>query len=289
MRGRRSILHILSIAAVIGLSIAGLFEAATTVIDPSTGRVLMVDVVQDQVNPTIQGIRYRERWPQGQTTSEDVQGTWDEILDQAPSISLNPAGGIVVVWSRHDGADFELNLARREAGAWSSLRTLTFNSTFDTNPQVLVSSPDVAHIAWWGNGAGGPFYLQTFNVLTGAPIGPRYEPINVRRHRPRHVSGGTYDDAGGMDEPGIPTSTGTYNASALPCTSNPEAAPEHGVVMACGMAGAYQLSSCELIVGVRKASTSEWSHTSANLSTANLQTTSVREIVQSIADYNCNQ
>lgn len=287
MNRRFNFLLRVALALLLGASV-GLFEAATTVVDPATGRVLMVEVISDPVNPAIQGIRYRERWPQGQTTAEDLADTMDEILDQSPSLSMNPAGGVVVVWSRHDGSDFEISLARREGGSWSGIRTLTSNTTFDTNPQVLVSSPDVAHIAWWGNGAGGPFYLQSFNVLTGAPVSPRYEPINVRRLRPRVVSGDTNWDAGGMDEPGIPTTSGSYTASALACSSNPAAAPEHGVVMACGMAGAYQLSSCELVVGVRNVSTGAWQQTVANLSTANLQSTSVREIVQSIADYNCN-
>ena len=279
-----------AIALLLFIGLCAPFEAATSVVDPSTGRILMVEVISDPTDPSIQGIRYRERWPQGTTSEENVTGTMDPILDEAPSITLNPVGGVVVVWSRHDGSDFELVLTRRENGSWSGLRTLTDNTGFDTRPQTLIASPDVVHIAWWGNGSGGPFYLQSYDVLTGAPVSPRYEPINMRRFRPRRVtSDGTSDDAGGMDEPGIPTINGNYAASAVPCTTNPAAAPDHGVVMACGNPGAFQLSGCELVVGVPSATSGTWQYTAANLSSTNLQSTSVREIVQSIADYNCNR
>ena len=54
------------------------------------------------------------------------------VLDQSPSIALNPYGGVVVVWSRRQGADFELAMASRPtSGSWSQHALLTYNTTSD--------------------------------------------------------------------------------------------------------------------------------------------------------------
>jgi len=278
------------VALLLALTVMGGFQADTTVVDP-TGRVIMVEVVQDPESSD-QGLVYTEQTPQGQTqTTEPINYTIDPVIDDSPALALNPSGGIVVVWSRHDGNDSELMLARRENGVWSAPRALTSNATADTQARVLVGAQDIAHIVWWGNGEGGPFYLRSFDVLTGQPVGPRQEPLNAPRTAPRPVrsgNGSSYNQAGGMDEPGIPSAAGNL-ATALPCPENPAAAPAHGVVMACGEPAAFQLSACQLTVGVRDPLTMSWRQTVANLSMAPLDTTPVVALVQSLADFSCHQ
>lgn len=266
----------------------GVFQADTTVVDPSNGRVIYVEVISDPENPGEQGILYGEQTTQGQTSSEPISFTIDPVIDDSPTIALNPAGGLVMIWSRDDGSDSELMLSRREDGYWTQPRVLTSNTTFDTEARVLVDALDVAHIVWWGNGEGGPFYFRSFNILTGLPLGARQEPLLTARNAPRPLRSGDggYDEAGGMDEPGIPSSTGN-SATALPCHENPAAAPAHGLVMACGQPAAYQLSACQLVVAVREPATLSWRQTIANLSTVPLSTTTVTEIVQSIAGSQC--
>jgi len=282
----RSVFALLLVAAMGGMSMVG-FLADSSVVD-SSGRVIMVEVVSDPENPSDQGLLYSEQNPQGQTQSEPIDFTIDPVLDTSPTVALNPGGGIVVVWSRHDGSDFELMLSRRENGYWTLPRTLTSNVTLDTEARMLVGAQDIAHVLWWGNGEGGPIYLRSFNILTGQPINTRQEPLSSPRGPSRPRSGGTgWDEAGGMDEPGIPSASGNLAATALPCLSNPDAAPAHGVVMACGQPAAYQLSACNLVVGVRDPVTLSWRQTIANLQSAPLGTTSVTSIVQSIAEFNC--
>ncbi len=265
----------------------GTFHADTTVVDPSD-RVIYVEVIDDPENPGEQGLLYSEQTTQGQTQSETIEFTIDPVIDDSPAIALNPTGGVVVVWSRHDGGDFELMLARRENGQWTQPAALTNNVTFDTEARVLVGAQDIAHVVWWGNGAGGPFYIRSFNVLTGMPTSARQEPLWSPRTTPRPLRSGVggFNEAGGMDEPGIPASTGNA-ASAIPCAENPDAAPAHGLVMACGQPAAYQLSACRLVVAVRNPANQTWRQTFANLATAPLSTTPVTSIVQSIADSQC--
>ena len=277
-----------TVVALLFVSVmVGVFQADTTVVDPSNGRVIYVEVISDPENPSEQGLLYNEQ-EQGQTSSEPINFTIDPIIDDSPTIALNPAGGLVMVWSRADGSDSELMLSRRENGYWTQPRVLTSNTTLDTEARVLVDALDVAHVVWWGNGEGGPFYFRSFNILTGLPIGLRQEPLLTSPNAPRPLRSGDggYDEAGGMDEPGIPSSTG-HSATALPCLDNPDAAPAHGLVTACGQPVAYQLSDCQLVVAVREPATESWRQTIANLSTAPLSTTTVTAIVQSIADSQC--
>jgi len=285
---RRAVLRA-PVALLLVSVMVGVFQADTTVVDPSNGRVIYVEVINDPENPSDQGLLYSEQ-TQGQTSSEPIDFTIDPIIDDSPTIALNPAGGLVMVWSRDDGSDSELMLSRRENGYWTQPRVLTSNTTLDTEARVLVDAVDVAHIVWWGDGEGGPFYFRSFDILTGVPMGLRQEPLATTRNTPRPLRTGDsgYDEAGGMDEPGIPSSTG-HNATALPCPGNPAAEPAHGLVMACGQPAAYQLSACQLVVAVREPATQSWRQTIANMSTVPLSTTTLTAVVQSIADSQCGQ
>lgn len=277
-------------AAILSLALlpwlAGpLLQAALYVIDVE-GHVFSVDIVSDSVDPLLQGVRMQDRSPAGQTTSEIIPTTLDAVLDASPAIALRQ-GGLVVAWARTEGGDSELALALRDTGAgWRPHVLLTSNTLNDEQPRILVDPQGLGQILWWGNSLGGPIYLQAFNLDTGATAGPRHRPLDP----PGSISGKktktspTYDSAGGLDDPGIPT-TGT-RASALPCGSNPAALPDHGLFFSCGRPAAYQLSDCRLIVGVQLDSGS-WTQTSADLSTVDLSTTSAREIMQSLADAYC--
>jgi len=59
-------------------------------------------------------------------------------------------------------------------------------------------------------------------------------------------------------------------------------------VMACGRPAAYQLSSCQLVVGVYDNIRGSWGQTVSDLSWRNLTGTSPRAIAQGIANARCN-
>ena len=92
---------------------------------------------------------------------------------------------------------------------------------------------------------------------------------------------------GGGDDPGLIGGL-TSRASEAPCVANPAVAAEHGALMACGRAAAYQVSSCYLVVGVYNTSTSTWAQSISNLSLQNMSATSARALAQSLADARCN-
>lgn len=273
------------VTVVIGLLVlvTGFLEAGDIVIDPATGNVLTVESVYDPYDPLTQSIRLVSRSSSGQISTETIPSSFDQYADVDPVIALDPLGGVVVAWSRFDGSDFELAMVRRYPfGGWENHVILTLNTAQDVKPRMLVDQTGRAHILWWGNGAGGPVFLQSFDVFSKQPATGRHRPLEPPPKRAsRMVS------AGGQEDPGLPTLTGA--ASALPCDRNPSAAPNHGVVMSCGRPAAYQLSGCQLVVGTEDGPDGTWFQTLTSLEYMNLTNTSVREIVQTLADARCGQ
>ena len=288
-RDRTSIWMRTTAAACALVLFSGVFQAGTIVVEED-GTVISVDVVNDPGDPAVQGIRVIEQPPGGSATTQAIPSSYDPVLDQSPAIALNPYGGVVVVWSRRQGADFELALASRPpTGDWSQHSLLTYNSTSDEAPAVLVDPEEVAQVVWWGQGIGGPVYLQGFSVASGQAVGPRHMPLGSISAPVRQSQTDEYWQSGGLEEPGIPTASVPRSASAEPCPSNPHAHPDHGVIRSCGRPAAYQLSACMLVVGIQNQSTGRWEQVLSNLTYANLTATSVREVAQNIADLRCEE
>lgn len=276
----------------LGLSLlllfSGVYQAVTTIVDESTGNILMVDVVSDPENPALQGVRLSELPPGGSVTSETIPNTYDPYADTDPALAMGPDSDVVVVWSRHDGTDFELALARRTPTlGWEPVNLLTDNLQADTQPRIAVDVDDAAHILWWGNGDGGPVYLQSFDPATGGPLGSRQKPFEPPTSGGKRLTV-TYDgNAGGLDDPGIPTKS-TYKASAYPCSENPAAVPDHGVILSCGRPAAWQVSACQMLLGVYDPATSTWGQTAVDLTNMNLASTTPSTLAQGIADSKCH-
>jgi hypothetical protein len=271
---------------------SGFFQAATTVVD-QRGHLLTIEVVSNPSNPSVQGLRLVDRAPTGETTTETLLFTYDAVLDTGPNIAIDPADGEpVVVWSRHDGTDLELAMARRmpNSGGWGPLDQLTTNTTTDIEPRFIVAPDGAVHIIWWPQGLGGDVLLQSFDIFTGQPRGTPQKPLEPppgSSSRLIQNSSGGYNESSPGDDPGVPR--GSSKASANACLANPAAAPDHGALMSCGRPAGWQISSCRLLVGTLDAETQTWRQVYADLSKVSLAATSVRDIAQAIADSRCDQ
>ena len=269
--------------------VSGLLEAATSAL-PLDGHVLTVAVRTDQYVPSIQGLVLYDQSVSG-TTAETLVATWDQIVDQGPNIAMDPLGGQpVVVWSRQDGADFELAMMRRGPGGyWEPFNTLTNNQTQDVEPRVIVDGNENAHIVWWPSGIGGPVYLRSFDSGNGRALAAAQKPFEGGGSKTKlntSVTGGS--SIGGSEDPG--TIGGVkLTAGADPCPANPSAAPDHGVVLGCGRPAAYQLSACKLLVGIYDATSSIWGLTVVDVTNVSMSKTSAREMVQSLVESRCLQ
>jgi hypothetical protein len=275
---------------VLGLLMAlcatGVFQAITTIVDPDTGYLLTADVVSDPQNPSVQGVRLRQQEPGGTSTYETIPSSYDPIIDTMPVVAKGSGTDLVVVWSRHDGHDFELAMSRRGTAGWEPLELLTDNSQSDSEARALADVDDLVHVLWWANGLGGPIVLESFDTRTGIPRGPAYRPFESQGGGNNNPKSTLFDETGGLDDPGIPTKSGFNKASANPCASNPSAVPDHGVIRSCGRAAAWQVTSCRLVVGLQDVSTGTWSQTIVDMS--DLGTTSPQGLAQVIADQRCN-
>lgn len=287
MKGRRSYLHA-AMACLLGFIIVstGAFQAATTLVD-GRGHLLSVEVRRDPAEPALQGLYLVDRDLRGVTIEEPILPTYDTVLDTSPNLAINPLDGEpVVVWSRDDGADLELALARRlPGGGWTSIDLLTDNTTSDSEPRLAIDGFGRAHVIWRPAGMGGPIYLQSFEATSGLPVTQPQQPFErpgLRHGRMEPRPKESERAGGGSDDPGIIT------AQAYPCPSNPDAQPEHGVVLGCGRPAAYQLSACRLVVGTMDPVSRHWVQRSADLAEVSLENTSTREIVQAMADSRCN-
>ncbi|HEY3175908.1 MAG TPA: hypothetical protein VGK94_09160 [Candidatus Polarisedimenticolia bacterium] len=271
-----------AIALVVLALVTGASEAGPSVVTRD-GHLLTVEVESDPYSPTTQGLVVFDQSTAG-TTTVTIPSTWDPVIDQGPQMTLNPYDGEpVVVWSRQQGGDFELAMMRRMPGGdWAPFNILTGNTTNDIEPRSIVDLSEMAHIVWWPSGAGGPVFLQGFDVHNGGNNGPPQRPFEPPKRKLSSSSSG--DSIGGAEDPGT---IGGSKASASPCLANPSAAPDHGVVLGCGRPAAYQLSNCILVVGVYDTTTSTWTQTWTDLSSAPLDGTSIREIVQTQVDARC--
>src|SRR5262245_20991527 len=146
-------------------------QAGRTIVS-SSGDLVDVEPVTSATDPSIRAIRVRTTTAAGQQIDELIQSTYDPTDDTGPSIALAPYDGQpVVIWSRFDGADYELALSRRSATTgWPAHVLLTANSTNDSMPEFAVDSGDRVHVLWWGNGAGAPMSFESFSSITGEPI-----------------------------------------------------------------------------------------------------------------------
>ncbi len=269
---------------LMALCATGVFQAVTTIIDPDTGYLLTADVISDPQNPTVQGVQLRQQPPGGTPTYETIPSSYDPIIDTQPVVAKGPGTDLVVVWSRHDGNDFELAMARRGTYGWEPLEILTDNSQADSEARATADVDDLVYILWWASGVGGPIVLQSFDTRTGVARGTAQRPFESSGGDTLRPKQTLFDETGGLDDPGIPTK-GFSKASAYPCTSNPAAAPDHGVIRSCGGAAAWQVSSCQLVVGLQDASTGNWSQTLVDMS--DLGATSPQNLAQVLADQRC--
>jgi len=295
MRGSRPRVSAVATAATLLVALcSGFFQAATTVVDQRR-HLLTIEVVSNPSNPSVQGLRLVDRAPTGETTTETLLFTYDAVVDIGPNIAIDPADGEpVVVWSRHDGADLELALARRvpNGGGWGPLDQLTANTSTDIEPRFIVAPDGAAHIIWWPQGLGGDVRLQSFDIFTGQPRGTPQKPLEPppgsSSRLIQNISGG-YSESSPGDDPGVPRNSSSSKASASPCLANPAAAPDHGALTSCGRPAGWQLSSCQLLVGTLDTETQTWRQVYADLSKVSLAATSVRDIAQAMADSRCDQ
>ncbi len=142
------------------------------------GTVHRVDVEQYLSGGRVVGtaLRHTRQGPSGAKESSLVPGTDDPAVDRDPAIEIDPVSGApVLVWSRNEGAGFDIVLSRFEGGSWLPFVRVSSGGGDDLLPQVGPGKKLVHVVYRQSAGSQAPlsFYRSSFDRAT---LGPAYGP-----------------------------------------------------------------------------------------------------------------
>jgi len=93
-------------------------------------------------------LRHTLQLPDGTSTNRWVTGTDDLAVDREPSLDLDPVTQLpLLVWSRNDGAGFEVYLSRFDGSAWSAPMPLALEPGDDVGPAIRADD-NLVHVVW---------------------------------------------------------------------------------------------------------------------------------------------
>lgn len=146
------------------------------------GTVHRVDVEVFNTGQTGSGTRLRHtrQSPGGMTESTIVAGTDDPAVDREPSLDIDPVTGRpILVWSRNEGAGFDVVLSRYEGQGWAPFVRVTSGGGDESSPQVG-SGNHLIHVLYrQGMSAQTSFYRSSFDRTSLAPVfGPELLPVD---------------------------------------------------------------------------------------------------------------
>jgi hypothetical protein len=94
---------------------------------------------------------YRMQSSEEAMQSVVIPGTDESIIDSEPTILLSPLTfRPVIVWTRNESTEAEINFSFYNGTTWSSATALTENEVLDRHPQIFWGSSGYLHIVWTG-------------------------------------------------------------------------------------------------------------------------------------------
>lgn len=147
-RGERFLARGVLAACVAVLAAVGAANASGPVVD-SDGTVHRLELHAFSQGNTVAGteIVHVLQQPDGTEARAPVPGTADFAIEASPEIDVDPiTGDLFAVWSRHEGTNSGILLARYAGGAWSTPTPLSDVSDH-TTPQVRAAA-ELVHVVW---------------------------------------------------------------------------------------------------------------------------------------------
>ncbi|MGD8375529.1 MAG: sialidase family protein [Acidobacteriota bacterium] len=174
--------------------------AAHSVYTPRGDLLIVEEVSRNPEAPSL-ALRWSLHRADGGVERGIVPGTWDRARDVSPSLALDPdSGDAVLVWSRHNGTDFDLVLSTLEGRTWSEPIPLVSGPDHEIQPTVFTAPGEGIHVAWRYPGERDAFWYALFRPATGvAVVGPERITLAI-------FTGGPLTEGGG-DDPGIQPGT----------------------------------------------------------------------------------
>ena len=196
---------------VLALGLAGtlsLAETQSTMVITARGDLFQVEEVlaESEFIPT--SLRFTVYRASGEVRTRIIRHTSDSVFDTSPSLALDPDTGLpVLVWSRHNGTDYDIVLSNYEGRSWGAPITLASTRSNEIQPKAFTAPGEGLHVVWAWPGEQNSFGYGMFRTATGIAVrGPhKVTPfVESRRKgaRQRTQQGGNPFAEGGFDEPG---------------------------------------------------------------------------------------
>lgn len=180
MRGR-GVRTLPLLAALLVLSSAARANVQQIASDASVHRVEAVSVGK----PAMPALRHTVLRRDGSSDIVLVPGTGDAWVDTEPALAIDPVtGDPVVVWSRDEGAGFDIWISRYHAGIWSAPVRILDGGADEVRPQIQVTD-SLIHVA----ARSGETYQRL--SLDRATLQPAFGPEPLPTGGPGTVPGGS--------------------------------------------------------------------------------------------------
>jgi hypothetical protein len=128
-----------------------------------------------------------------------VPATVDTGFDAFPTLLLDPdTGRPLLIWSRHNGTDYDIVFSRLDRTGWTDPVTLVDSASDDVRPHAYPAFGNAIHLLWTNPGRGAGFGYGLFRTDTGEAVRLPEPGAFDRRHR-----GSPAQTEGTVDDPGL--------------------------------------------------------------------------------------
>lgn len=190
------------------LASAPLLGATPTTVTPGDHHLLRVQEVRSHPMHAPTSLEWSLLGERGRKIGGVIPGTSGPEFDAYPSL-FNDAdtGAPILVWSRHNGVDYDIAFSRFDGESWTAPITLVGTAWEEIQPRAYSVQGGEFHLLWNRNGDRTGFLYGRFRVDSGVSVS---EPERIiaelgPRDNEQWIS---TDPEGGLDDPGSGRSGG---------------------------------------------------------------------------------
>jgi hypothetical protein len=229
------------------LGLAPLLGATQTALTPGDHHLLRVQEVRSHPRDVATSLEWSLVGNRGRKIGGVIPGSGGPEFDAYPAL-FNDAdtGAPILVWSRHNGVDFDLAFTRFDGESWTAPITLVGTAREEIQPQAYSTPGGEFHLVWNWPDDGGNFLYGRFRVDSGVSV---IEPERVIGHLGPRVDQQwvSTNPEGGLDDPGTGRSFVCQTGERCPCDYYPGGCG--GNIDPSGPEGATVCESLSLVVG----------------------------------------
>ena len=184
------------------LGLAPLLGATQTALTPGNHHLLRVKEVGSHPKHAPTSLEWSLVGDRGRKIGGVIPGSGGPEFDAYPSLSNDAdTGAPILVWSRHNGMDYDVAFTRFDGESWTAPITLVGTDRDEIQPRAYSTPGGEFHLVWNRPGDGGSFLYGRFRLDSGVSV---LEPERViAQLGPRQGEQWIpTNPEGGIDDPG---------------------------------------------------------------------------------------